>query len=335
MKKIVISSLDKKSGKSVVEIAMGKSLNKKIGYMKPIGSNPVHRGKKIVDYDTLLFKEIFDIDYSIEEMCLGVHHSKILHFYPDAKKEFMKRFEKLSDGKEFFMIEGGEYIWDGASIGIDALSLASLVKASLVFVLSGDYYEILDKLSYVEKITDGAGIIINKTRENIDEIEKGVSKRKMKFFGYLPYIEELRKIRVSYLAEKIFAKVVAGEGGLNKEIENVFVAALSAPEIKRHPDFRKGKKLIITGGDRTDVITACLEEDTSCILLTNNIVPPATIIAKANEKEIPLLSVRQDTYTVAKMVDGLQMAILPDEKKKIEEIEKAGRKHLMLDELIS
>ncbi|MEM1513863.1 MAG: DRTGG domain-containing protein [Candidatus Thermoplasmatota archaeon] len=335
MKKIVISSLDKKSGKSVVEIAIGKCVNKKIGYMKPIGSNPVHKEKKIVDYDTLLFKEIFDIDYSIEEMCLGLHHSKILHFYPDVKKEFMKRYEKLSDGKEFFMIEGGEYIWDGAFIGMDALSLASMVNASLIFVLSGDYYEILDKLCYVEKIAKKSGIIINKVRENVEEIEKEILKRKMKFFGYLPYIEELKKIRVSYLVEKIFAKVVAGEGGLGKEIENVFIAALSAPEIKRHPDFGKSKKLIITGGDRTDVITACLEEDTSCILLTNNIIPPATIIAKANEKEIPLLSVRQDTYTVAKMVDALQPSILPDEKEKIEKIEKLGKKHLLIDELIS
>ena len=151
--------------------------------------------------------------------------------------------------------------------------------------------------------------------------------------GYLPEIKKLKAVKVSYIAEKLFAKVVAGENGLDNYVENVFIAALSAPEIKRHPDFKKKNKLIITGGDRADVIMACVENGTSGIILTNNIVPSANILARANEKGIPLLSVRPDTYTVAKLVENIQPVILPEEKDKLDEIEK-GAENIKIEKIL-
>ena len=337
MKSILFASLDKNSGKTTVELAIAMASGKKIGYMKPFGDNPIYKEKKVVDHDAMLFKEIFKIEAGLDEMCLGLHHSKILHFYKNIEEELVEKYNKLSEGKELFIIESGEFLWKGKSIGLDAFSIADSLDAKIIFVLSGEHYEVMDELSYIADLKEERieGIILNKARgDEVDRMEGKAKEYGIDFLGYIPYIEELKAMRVSYIAEKLFAKVVAGEKGIEKDIENVFIAALSAPEIRRHPDFKKRKKLIITGGDRADVITACLEEGTSCIVLTNNIVPSTNILAKANEKEIPLLSVRSDTYTTAKLVENIQPVILSHEKEKLEIIEEAGKRHLDMNKIL-
>ena len=335
MKKIIITSLEKGAGKTTVALALALKANKKFGYFKPIGDNPLYKEKKIIDYDAFLFREVFGMDTLPEEMCLGLHHSKILHFYPDAKEEFKKRMEKLNQGKELFIIEGGEYPWKGASLGLDVFSISKEVGGEIIFVVSGDYHNILDEITYISKtnVENLKGVILNMIDEFNEKIVEEIESKGVKFLGYLPEIKKLKAVKVSYIAEKLFAKVVAGENGLDNYVENVFIAALSAPEIKRHPDFKKKNKLIITGGDRADVIMACVENGTSGIILTNNIVPSANILARANEKGIPLLSVRPDTYTVAKLVENIQPVILPEEKDKLDEIEKEAE-NIKIEEIL-
>lgn len=337
MKNIIISSLDEKSGKTVVAYAIAKLAKRKIAYMKPIGNNVIYKDKKVLDYDAMLFNDIFKICNNAEELCMGMHHSKILHFYKDIMQEFVRRYEKIGKGKDLFIIEGGEFFWKGASINLDAFSICREIPSEIIFVVSGEYHEIMDEIYYIKRMKElpVKGIILNSTSsENTKKFVEEIDKAGIKFLGYIPHIKKLKAMKIKYIVEKMAGNIVAGEGGMEKYAENFFIAALSASEIKRHPDFKKENKLIITGGDRSDVITACIEEKTSGIILTNNIIPSSSILAKANEMDIPIISVRLDTYTVAKFVENIQPVILPDEKEKLEEIEKMA-KNIQIDEIIA
>ena len=331
MKNILISALDENSGKTVAAYAIASASGKRFGYMKPMGNNVLYRDKKVIDQDAVLFSSITGA--SPEKICIGMHHSKILHFHKNALNEFMRRYEELSAGKELFIVEGGEFIWKGASIGLDAFSISEAINAEVIFVISGDYYEMLDEVEYIKRLQSNLpvkGVILNRVEEEkAMEIKEDVEKHGIKYLGFLPFIRKLGIMRVSYIADKIFGKVVAGREGMEKEVENIFIAALSASEIKRHPDFGKERQLIITGGDRSDVIAACLNERTSAMVLTNNIIPSAPLLARANEMDIPLISVRADTYTVARMVEGIKPVIMPEEREKLQEIEKAAGNLLM------
>jgi BioD-like phosphotransacetylase family protein len=86
--------------------------------------------------------------------------------------------------------------------------------------------------------------------------------------------------------------------------------------------FNKENKLIITSGDRTDLILSAIGHGTSCILLTNNIIPPANIIEKANRHRVPLLLVPWDTYTAAKHVESIRVLLNEKDLEKIELTEK-------------
>ena len=60
---------------------------------------------------------------------------------------------------------------------------------------------------------------------------------------------------------------------------------------------------VVTGGDRTDLQMAALESSTQCLILTGHIPPVDFILSRAEEVEIPVLSVDLDTLTTVEIID--------------------------------
>ncbi|HPB83315.1 MAG TPA: DRTGG domain-containing protein, partial [Spirochaetota bacterium] len=182
-----------------------------------------------------------------------------------------------------------------------------------------------------------AGIIINKVQD-LEEFEnvflKGIRDLGINVLGVIPYKDQLTHFTMNYLAENLFAKVIAGEKGLGNVVKNIFVGAMSTDESLRNPLFIKEQKLLITSGDRSDMILAALESDTVGILLTNNILPPANIITRASEKNIPLLLVANDTFMVSKQLDRMEALLTRDSENEIELLAQLVTKYVKLDELI-
>jgi hypothetical protein len=153
----------------------------------------------------------------------------------------------------------------------------------------------------------------------------------------VPFEKELTYLSVGFLAERLFAKVVTGVGGLDRVVKHVFVGAMSADPTHRNTlsnIINKENKLVITSGDRVDMILTALESDTSAILLTNNILPPSNIISKARDQGVPLLLVAQDTYSVAIQVNDLEPLLTKHDTGKLALVERLMRENLDLDELM-
>jgi len=155
----------------------------------------------------------------------------------------------------------------------------------------------------------------------------------VRVLGLIPYQSSLRNFTVGYLSECLFAKVIAGESGLNNVVKNVFVGAMSTTEAMRNPLFNKENRLVITSGDRSDMVLAALDSNTIGILLTNNILPPSNIIAKASEMNIPLLLVPSDTYQVARQIDAMEPLLTRDNTGSIELLVGMVREGVNMDEL--
>ena len=75
-------------------------------------------------------------------------------------------------------------------------------------------------------------------------------------------------------------------------------------------------KGIITGGDRPDIQLAALETDTRCLILTGNLYPNDIIIARAEERNVPIMVVPRDTLTVVQQVEDIMGTLrIRDERK--------------------
>jgi BioD-like phosphotransacetylase family protein len=93
---------------------------------------------------------------------------------------------------------------------------------------------------------------------------------------------------------------------------------MSAAQVVTKPLWKLENKLIITPGDRIDMITAALDSSTAGIILTNNLLPDDPIIqSKADSRNIPILLVTQDTFATAKLIDDMEILFTKDEVEKI------------------
>jgi len=332
MDKFVIASTRKNAGKTSIIIGLTEVLQKKCGYLKPIGDRLLYRKKRLWDYDSELLTHTLGINEKPEDISIGFEHAKLRYMYDEAgiREKLREQAALVAADKDVLFIEAGSGLNFASSIHLDALSLARHLDAKLILVVGGDEDEILDDITFVKKHlacdeVQIAGVIINRVKDVDDftatymaEIEAlGV-----KVLGVLPYKQELTYMPVRYLVDHLFAKVIGGEGGLHKIVQSVFVGAMSVSAAVQNPLFKKENKMIITSGDRSDMILVALETDTSCVVLTNNTLPPANIVAKADAANVPMLLVPWDTYRTAQQIDLMDPLLTKDDKPKLELLKK-------------
>jgi hypothetical protein len=344
MEKVIIASMRRSAGKTSAIVGITAAAKKKIAYAKPLGERMLYRKKRLWDYDSSLISALFGLKEDPVDMSIGFDHSKLRYMYDEegTRKKLMENIGNVADGRDVLFIEGGRDLTYGISVHLDTLSLAKYTGGKLFIVVSGDNDSILDDLLFLKRHVNLAGVnlngvIINKV-QNLDEFQSthlpAISQMGIPIMGVIPYQSELTHFTVSYLSERLFAKVLCGEGGLTRVVKNILIGAWSANVFLQNPIFKKENKLVITGGDRTDMILASLESDTSGIILTNNILPPSNIISKASERNIPLLMVFSDTYQTAKQIESLEPLLTKDDGEKVEMLKALFQKHVSVQEIL-
>ena len=344
MDKVVIASMRKGAGKTSAIVGIAGASNRKMAYVKPFGDRMLYRKKRLWDYDSALVSSLFGLKEDPVDMSIGFDHSKLRYMYDEGgtKQRLLEIIGSIGSDKEILFIEGGRDLAYGISVHLDTLSLVKYTGGKLFIVASGEEDTIMDDLLFLKRHVDLAGVklagvIINKV-QHLDEFRAThlplIEKEGIRVIGVLPYQSELTYFSVYYLAERLFAKVITGEGGLKRVVKNIIIGAWSADVFLQNPLFKKENKLVITGGDRTDMILASLESDTSGIILTNNILPPSNIISKASERNIPLLMVFADTYQTARQIDNLEPLLTKDDAEKVDLLQQLAKKHLNLNEIM-
>jgi BioD-like phosphotransacetylase family protein len=331
MKKIIVASTHEEAGKTSLIIGMIKVLaerQKKSGYMKPLGDRLLYKKKRLWDYDSALVTNIFGLDDNPEDLSMGFAHSKLRFMYNESttKDKLTEMCSNVCKGKDIIFLEGSKNLSFGRSVFLDPLSVARSTGSELLLILSGDEDVILDDISFLKNCVKTEdlkfmGVIINQVKD-LDDFRNtylgSIQDLGIDILGMIPFKEEMTHITMDYLNQTLVAKVIAGERGMMNVVKRIFVGAMSAVHVVKRPLWRLENKLIITPGDRSDMIIAALDSNTSGILLTNGILPEDPIIeSKANSNKIPLLVVPDDTFAVAKKIDAMEILFTHEETKKI------------------
>ncbi len=339
MKTVVVGSTKPNAGKTSIIVGLAKGLNKSFGYLKPFGDRLIYRKKRTWDYDTALMTNIFGLNDSPDEMSIGFAHSKLIYSYDEAgiENRLTEMVAETQSGKEFQFVEGGKDMEYGTSIFLNSFSLSTYLKCPLILVVSGDEDVIMDDIWFMKKYLvmndiNLAGVIINKIHDPEDfkaTYMPIIQKTGINVLGIIPYQRELTRFSINYISEGLMARVVAGAKGLDRSVENILVGAMSVDAAVNSPVFKKERKLIITGGDRSDMIVASIADgETRCIVITNNVLPPPNIISKCAEKDIPLLLVPFDTYETARRLENMVPLLTPTNTGNIERLKKMVDTHI-------
>jgi hypothetical protein len=242
-----------------------------------------------------------------------------------TRKRVQELAKEMGEGRDVLFVEGGKAISYGQSVYLDSLSLTRYLGSKLIFVTGGDDDSILDDIMFVQKNVDlsdvtFAGVIINKVQNIEDFTETYIPEIKrlgVPVLGVIPHYPDLTYFSLRYLADKLFAKVLTCEDKLDCTIKNIFIGAMSGNVAMQKPLFKKEDKLIITGGDRTDMILAATESNAAGIVLTNNILPPSNIIAKVEETGTPMLLVTPDTYQIGRQIERMVPLMTKEDTDKV------------------
>ena len=168
-----------------------------------------------------------------------------------------------------------------------------------------------------------SGILFNKIDfeyiARIKELSEGhITKYEIPILGIIEKSIELFSPRVNEIKEQIGGELINEQtsSGLNNLVETFLIGAMNAQSALKY--LRQVKRAaFITGGDRTDLAMAALDQDVSTLILTGFIQPDMSVITAANEKGIPIILSPSDTYTTMRNLERLRPGIQEDEMEKV------------------
>jgi len=154
--------------------------------------------------------------------------------------------------------------------------------------------------------------------KSVEEYVKPFFKRKgIDILGIIPQDPVLGSITVEELNEMLGGKVLCCHDKLDNLVENFLIGAMQVDKASEY--FKKIRNnAVIVGGDRSDIQLSALDSGSVCLILTGELYPSEIIISRAEEKNVPLLVVREDTYSIAKKLEKLSMRLRLRDKSKVE-----------------
>jgi phosphate acetyltransferase len=356
-KSLYITATEARSGKSVISLGVMEMLLRKIdrvAFFRPIIN--VDSADSPKDQDIHLISSYFKLDIPYKQM-YGFTNEEARDLFALGKEEeilegIIRKYDQLADVNDFVLCEGTDFVSAAAAFEFDINAQISKNLGSPVLLVASAYEKPVDKTlraieialeSFEEKGCHTLATIVNRTGPDKGESflnQLGRSALAAEQLVYtIPDETSLGKPTIGEIANILGAEVLYGEEQLNRHVYNFTIAAMQLQNFLTRIDHGS---LIITPGDRADVIVACLAtvlspsmENIAGILLTGGIKPekPIRQLIKGFSSMVPILSVQENTFHTARIVDKIHAGISPDDERKITRALALFEKHVNMAEL--
>jgi len=329
---LYVGSTSGYSGKSLVTMGLGHKFKRdgyKVGYVKPVGILPVKVDDTLTDNDAWRIYRALELDDPVTDICPVVLTPDLLvkGYLKDIKGlmgKITRSFQKLSVNKDIMLVGGYGSIYTGSIIGVEGLKVIKRLKSKVVIVVKYEGEWIVDYILQARKDLGDKfiGVILNKVTPEFmqsvtDYIVPFLRRKDIDILGILPHDSVVGSVTVEELNEMLGGKLLCGHNRLNNLIEHFLIGAMQVDKAIEY--FKRTRNnAVIAGGDRSDIHLSAIESGTKCLILTGDLYPSEIIISRAEEKEIPILVVRDDTYTVAKKLEKLSIRIRLRDKTKVD-----------------
>ncbi|URM35287.1 phosphate acetyltransferase [Flavobacterium anhuiense] len=339
-KAIYIATSDHNSGKSIItlglmSILLGKTA--KVGYFRPIIEDFVD-GEVDNHIETVL--SYFNLDIKFED-AYAITKSKLIKKKNKGKigevlDLIIEKYKKLEERFDFVLVEGTSFTGEGTSIELDLnVLIAKNLGIPTIIVGSGvgkTLEELLDSLylvydSFKIKEVEVLSVFANKVQpENIELVTTSLQKSLPSnvLINTIPIISSLNNPTMQEIVNELNAKVLFGENYLNNEIGHYSVGAMQLHNYLVH---LHDNALVITPGDRSDIILGALQANESAnyptisgIILTGNIVPEESILKliEGLSAIVPIIAVDGGTYHITNKIGSIKSQIYANNTHKIE-----------------
>jgi len=316
-KYLLIGSTEAYSGKSATVLGVAHQLKKEgldIAYGKPLGTCWGNSSnEKMIEEDVRFVAQTLNLPQNrLQPTILPLTDTTIQRRiggedqvnYPQLMKQYLQMQEP-----DLVLLEGPSNLEEGSLFDLSLQQVAEVVDAKVLLVARFHSLLIVGSLiSAKRRLGDRLlGAFINDIpKERLEEVQHSVKpfleQRGVPIFGLMPRNDLLRSVSVRDLVEQLGAEVLCRPDRLDLMVESLSIGAMNVNSALKY--FRKGRNMaVITGGDRTDIQLAAIETSTQCLILTGQMSPDPDVVSRAEDLEIPILSVDLDTLTTVEIVD--------------------------------
>lgn len=338
-KALYVAALESHSGKSLVvlglmQLLLGKMA--KVGYFRPVIVD-VEEGHVDNHINTVISH--FGLDIAVED-AYALTQSQMVDMFNDGRKgdlldAIISKYKKLEERYDFVLVEGSDFSSDGSVIEFDLnLDIAKNLGIPVILIDNArgksleDFFGNLESAvnTYIQKGIELLGVVANKLRpENMEWVQKRLTKElnnKSVVFT-VPRVKNLSHPTVKEILESLNGKVLFGEENLNNQTGSFGVGAMQLHNYLNH---LRDNSLVITPGDRSDIILGALHANLSDnyptisgIVLTGGIIPEPSILKllEGFETHVPIISVQQGTFEATNAVGNIKSKIYAESKQKI------------------
>ena len=338
---LFVTATESRSGKSAVCLGLMEMLSRKIqkiGFFRPI----IHRDPEPdqPDNDIVLMSSYFNLDIPYEDMfAFTAQQAKYLQSLGKTDEVIdgvISKFNQLEDRFDFILCEGTDFLASTSHFEFDINAEIAKNLGCPVLLVGNAFDKTLDEAlrsthlaleSLKERGCHTMATIINRIRleereKAIDEL-KNVELARDQLIYAIPDKKTLGNPTVGEVARALQAEVLFGENQLNRHVYSFTVAAM---QLRNFLTRIEHGTLIITPGDRADVIVASLAAllssslpNISGIVLTGGLAlePPIQELIKGFTRMVPILMVKTDTLPTVRIIDQVHSTITPKNHRKI------------------
>lgn len=317
---LYIGSTSGFAGKNLLAMALGSKFQKqgyRVGYMKPVGTLPRDMENKMGDEDAFFVQEALGLSQDLELVTPvlitdEMRDQAFTQGCPDLLKKILSAYSILSQETDIMLICGsGSFLHAGKYCNVAGLDVAKSLESKVILIdrfIKEFYYDYI--ISAKELLgPDMIGAIFNCVPENtMQEVRNLIApmlKRwEVPLLGAIPEDHLLNAIRVGDLAQRLGGKIISVPGKQDAIVENFLIGTMQVENFMIHFKKRKNSAVLV-GGDRSDLQLVALEGKCPCLILTGNLYPNDIILSRSEVLGVPLIVVREDTYTVAKKMETI------------------------------
>jgi len=338
-KAIYIAATESDSGKSLVSLGLLRMMltkSSKVGYFRPI-INEVKPSS--FDDHTNTAINFFNLDIAYND-CYSYKQGEVVELLSEGKADdvihnVIKKYKKLEAKYDYVLVEGTDFSGEGGFTELDVnLMIAKNLGIPALIVGSGNGKKKKDFIntmqlthqSFINKEVDVIGIIANKIEvDEIDYIQKELQKSfpKNLQIDIIPKIDFLSYPTVREVVKALNGSVLFGKQFLNNAIGSYSTGAM---QLRNYLTRIKENALIITPGDRADIILGALQANASSnypkiagIILTGTLIPEESILKliEGVQSTVPIISVDGGTFGVSNKIGSVKSKIYSTHNKKI------------------
>jgi phosphate acetyltransferase len=337
---IYLTTVEPYSGKSLVSLGITELLLRRtprVGIFRPVIEVPPDRA---CDKNIELLIKYYNLDIEYKDTYAFYRHQVADLMaegrYDEVLDTIIEKYKILEEECDFVLCIGSDFEQGGSAVEFNYnADIARNLGSPVFLVLSGagrQVPDIINEIKIAIEAFEGSGcqiigVVVNRTdMDIIDDVVEAMEDElpeRGRRLSVIPARARLSSPTMKEIADYMEARVLYGADKLDNLAYEYVVVAMN---IANYLPYLHDNSLVITPGDRNDVILSALQAHKSKnypqlagILLTGGLKPPDTVdrLLTGLADILPIISVADDTYQTATRIGHVRSYISADAQDKI------------------